>query len=127
MSDFLPLAQHFHDIVRANDPAALVAAPSVVNVNWLDTFWAAGGVTDVDAIAFDGYWPSPLPENLVSAKLAPLRAIAASYGLSSNPIWDSAGSWGSANNLPDLEAQAAFVARSDLLHWANGVNRLCCY
>src|SRR5439155_6175975 len=127
MADFLSLAQHFHDIVRANDPAALVAAPSVVDVNWLDTFWAAGGVTDVDAIAFHGYLSSPVAENLASAKLTPLRAIAASYGLSSKPIWDSAGSWGSANSLPDLQAQAAFVARSYLLHWASGVSRFYWY
>ena len=40
MSDFVPLAQHFHDIVRANDPDALVVSPGPNDVTWLDQFWA---------------------------------------------------------------------------------------
>jgi hypothetical protein len=129
MSDFVPLAQHYHDIVRANDPAAMVAAPAVVTVSWLDTFWAAGGVTDVDSVDFHGYLSSsaPAPENLASQKLAPLSAITAKYGLSAKPVWDSEGSWGDPNNLTDLQAQAAFVARYYLMHWSNGVSRFYWY
>src|SRR5438445_9233508 len=111
MSDFLPLAQNFHDLVRAHDPAALVAGPGVVHVKWLEGFWDAGGTRDVDAVAFHGYPKQPMPEQLDSSKLAPLRAIAARYGLTGKPIWDSEGSWGEFKDLPDFEKQAAFVAR----------------
>src|SRR5205823_4366733 len=109
MSDFLPLAQHFHDIVRAQDPAALVVSPGPDDVNWLDTYWAAGGVKDVDAVQFNGTLSTPVPENLAAQRITPLRAIMAKYGLSAKPIWDGSALWGDPTVLPDLQAQAAFV------------------
>jgi hypothetical protein len=115
--------------VRANDPRALITSPAVVTVKWLDAYWAAGGVKDVDAAAFHGYLSGspPAPEDLAARKVDPLKAIMAKHGLSDKPIWDSEGSWGDPNVLTDPEAQAAFVARSYLLHWSNGVGRFYWY
>jgi hypothetical protein len=129
MSDFLPLAQHFRDIVRSNDPRALITTPAVATVKWMDAFWAAGGVKDIDAAAFHGYLSGspPAPEELAERKVDPLKAIMAKHGLSDKPIWDSEGSWGDPNVLKEVEAQAAFVARYYLLHWSNGVGRFYWY
>jgi hypothetical protein len=127
IAEFVLLALHARDLVRSLDPDALIASPGVQDVTWLGTFWKAGGPTDVDVVAFHGYFSLPIPEQLESVKLAPLRAIASQYGLSTKAIWDSEGSWGVATNLPDPAAQVGYVARCYLLHWAYGVNRFYWY
>jgi HYDIN/CFA65/VesB-like, Ig-like domain len=48
-------------------------------------------------------------------------------GQAGKPIWDTEASWGSADRLPDLDAQAAYVARAYILRWSLGVQRFYWY
>ena len=50
-----------------------------------------------------------------------MKQIAAKHGLASKPLWNTEGSWGTAN-LPS-DAQVADVARFYVLQWSNGVSR----
>jgi hypothetical protein len=131
MSDFVTLTQHFHDDVRQMDPSALIASPSVTgSPDWMDSYWAAGGVTDVDAVVLHGY-PTDIPsqpEIIGAQKAQPMIALMSKYGLLNKPLWDSEASWGdSSYGVTDLQQQAGFVARFFLLHWSNGFSRFYWY
>lgn len=127
MQEFVAMAGHFRDVVRSEDRAALVVSPAALKVDWHDTFWDAGGTRDVDAVAFHGYLPLPLPEDLQAAKTAPLEAILQHQGMASKPIWDSESSWGEPGKLTDPAGQAAYIARAYLLHWSFGLSRFYWY
>ncbi len=128
MANFVALTQRFHDVIRANDPAALIASPAATgDMSWYDGYWASGGVKDIDVVAFHGYLSGVSPEELDSQLVTPLKGIVSKHGLSSKPIWDSEGSWGGPNVLTDQQAQIAFVARFYLLHQALGIQRFYWY
>ena len=130
MSDIVLLTQHMHDDIRRIDPAALIASPAVVRVSWMDGYWGAGGVRDVDVVALHGYPPhsSVAPEIIGPQKASPMLSLMAKYGLSAKPLWDSEASWGdSTYGIVDLEQQAGFVARFYLLHWSYGFTRYYWY
>jgi Putative Ig domain/Abnormal spindle-like microcephaly-assoc'd, ASPM-SPD-2-Hydin len=123
------------DAVRANSPNSLVVGMGVTYPdsyyapgNFMDTYWAAGGVKTLDAVAFHGYahHSSDVPE-IVNTFVPYITAALARNGIpATTPIWDTEGSWGDVTeagwNITDPSQQAAWVARSYLLHWSNGVS-----
>jgi hypothetical protein len=84
----------------------------------------------IDVVTFHSYFAPPggpdQPENFVP-EVGCLRAMMAKYGQQDKPLWSTEGSWGSARDLPDTNQQAAFVARSYLLLWSEGVARFYWY
>jgi hypothetical protein len=130
MSDIVLITQHMHDDIRRIDPAALIASPAVVRVSWMDSYWDAGGVRDVDVVALHGYprQDQAAPEIIGSQKALPMISLMAKYGLSTKPLWDSEASWGdNSYGIVDPEQQAGFIARFYLLHWAYGFSRYYWY
>jgi hypothetical protein len=130
MSDIVLITKHMHDDIRRIDPAALIASPAVVRISWMDGYWNAGGVRDIDVVALHGYprQNQAEPEIIGSQKALPMRSIMAKYGLSSKPLWDSEASWGdSSYGIVDPEQQAGFIARFYLLHWSYGFSRYYWY
>lgn len=131
MAGFVTMTQHMRDDIRKTDPAALISSPAVTgNVNWMDTYWGAGGVTDMDIVVLHGY-PTQIPsqpEIIGPQKAQPMIALMTKYGLTSKPMWDSEASWGdSTYGVTDLQQQAGFVARFYLLHWSYGFTRFYWY
>jgi len=130
MSDFVPLTQHMHDIIRKIDPDAMIASPAPVNANWADRYFSAGGVKDVDVVTVHGY-PThrpAKPEILGPEKAEPMKTIMAKYGIAGKPLWDTEASWGdNTYGVNDPQEQAGFVARFYLLHWSNGFTRFYWY
>ncbi len=130
VADMVALTQHMYDKIRSLDPGAVIISPSAI-APYLDSYFAAGGVKTVDVISLHGY---PDPKNDVAESIngfltQPLKTVLAKYGLSSKPLWDTEGSWGdeSAGAITDPDLQVAFVARFYLLHWSDGIGRLCWY
>jgi hypothetical protein len=121
--------------VRSNSPNSLVVGMGVTYPstyyapgNYMDTYWAAGGVKTLDAVAFHGYAHhfNDVPE-IVNTFVPYVKAALARNGIpATTPIWDTEGSWGDVTeagwNVTDPDQQAAWVARSYLLHWSNGVS-----
>lgn len=127
------LTQHEHDIIRTLDPAATILSPSIVSwgYQYMASYFAAGGTTDVDAVAFHSY-PDPtndIPESITGSLLSTLRTVMTTYGLANKPMWDTESSWGyaSAGAITDPTLRAAFVARHYLLHWSMGISRFYWY
>ncbi|MBI3292166.1 MAG: T9SS type A sorting domain-containing protein [Elusimicrobia bacterium] len=131
------MAQHAYRIIKSIDPNALVLAPdaasdAIANAteadNWVadytNRFLSAGGGNYADVITFHGY--RHRPEDINSMVNA-IRVVMAANGQSAKPLWDTEGSWGQNFELPDLDEQAAYVARSYLLHGSKGVERFYWY
>ena len=128
-----------YNAVRANSPTSLVVGMGVTYPdtyyapgNYMDAYWAAGGVKTLDAVAFHGYAHSnnDVPE-IVNTFVPYITAAMARNGIpATTPIWDTSGSWGDvamAGSNIDSDQQAAWVARSYLLHWSDGVSRFNWY
>jgi hypothetical protein len=127
------MAQRAYAIIKSIDPNAVILTPAATAVHgdiggWLTQYFSAGGGSSADVVAFHGYLPgsAPAPEQLKGV-VASINAAMAASGQSDKPIWDTEASWGTAVQLPDLDAQTAFLARSYILHWSFGVQRFYWY
>jgi hypothetical protein len=127
VAQIVTLTQHEHNIIRSIDPEALIGSPSCSTYKDYDAYWSAGGVKDVDVITIHPY-PDVKNNDVAEAvnlKINWLKQLRAKYGLTGKPIWDTESSWGNSANgaITNQDEQAAFVARSLLLHWWNTVVR----
>ncbi|WP_348261024.1 glycosyl hydrolase [Telmatobacter sp. DSM 110680] len=132
------LAAHIYPLIKSIDPSATVTTPAVSSTGWplshevwLDQYLAAGGGRFADAIAWHGYAgrndrPSLPPEELAEQILA-LRKVLAKHSLARMPIWNTEGGWGKDAQLPDQNAQAAFIAKWYLINFTSGIARAYWY
>jgi len=132
------LAAHAYSIIKAADPAAIVATPAVSSTGWplthdawLDQFLLAGGGAYADVIAWHGYAgrndrPALPPEGLTE-QIQALRAVLGRHHLSHLPIWNTEGGWGKDAQLPDEQEQAAFLVKWYLINYTNGIARAYWY
>jgi hypothetical protein len=135
MANLVAQTNALYNAVRTNSPDSLVVGMGVdypdayyAPGKYMDSYWAAGGVKTLDAVAFHGYphHGNDVPE-IVNTFVPYVKAAMARNGIAATtPIWDTEGSWGdvmeSGWNITDPGQQAAWVARSYLLHWSNGVS-----
>jgi len=127
------LTQQEHDIIRSIDPDATILSPSIVAYGYayLDSYFAAGGTTDIDGVAMHSY-PNPdndIAETVTRSMTTTIRTVMSKYGISRKPLWDTEGSWGdtSYGAITNPNLRAAFVARAYLLHWSMGISRFYWY
>ena len=123
--------------INANAKMLTPAPTSGPNVapQWMQTYLAAGGGQYADVISFHGYVqcptacpPTPTPE-VVATTISNLKSVLASNGQGQKPIFDSEGSWGSADLLTfnDPDQRSAFVARFLVLQQSAGLDRVYWY
>lgn len=132
------LAARAYPIIKSIDPAAIVTSPAVSSSGWplshdawLDQYLAAGGGKFADVIAWHGYAgrndrPALPPEGLAD-QITALRKVLAKHDLSQLPIWNTEGGWGKDAQLPDENAQAAFLVKWFLINFTNGIARAYWY
>jgi hypothetical protein len=82
-------------------------------------------------IAWHGYAgrndrPALPPEGL-SEQIQALRKVLTKHNLSQMPIWNTEGGWGKDAQLPDENAQAAFLIKWYLINFTNGIARAYWY
>jgi hypothetical protein len=123
MSQLVTLAQHAYTIIKSIDPSAMVISPppDFADADFLSEYFAAGGGQYMDIIGFHSYFGS-VPEDIVT-QMQIMQQVAASYGYSHLPIWDTEGSWGPIENPTDAELdwQANFLARDYILQASSGI------
>ncbi|MGH9431907.1 MAG: hypothetical protein ACRD3T_10220 [Terriglobia bacterium] len=66
------------------------------------------------------------PETLLQ-KIAGMRRVMDENNMAAKPLWSTEGSWGVNRQLPDSDAQAAYVSRWLILQASNGVARAIWY
>lgn len=136
--DMVMLTNRAQAIIRSIDPSAKIISTSLSGsaVNYAERYFAAGGTRDVDIVSLHVY-PDPsgptrdVPEVVTpnGFQLGPLLPVISKYGLQAKPLWDTEGSWGdtAAGAITDPDQQVAFIARSYLLHWSNGLTQFYWY
>ena len=137
-AQMVDMASSAYRIIKSIDPHALVVTPSSASPGsplshdvWLDQYLTAGGGKYADVIAWHGYSgrndrPALPPEDLAQ-QIAVIHAVLAKHNLSKLPLWNTEGGWGRDTQLPDLDQQAAFLARWYLIQFTNGVSRAYWY
>jgi len=116
---------------QAIDPNALIVTPPATlggaNINdWLNGFLGTGGASLVDVIAFHGY-NGTNPEKVPSMVSTIKNGALTTYNQNGKPLFDTEFSWGLNNPVTDPDQQMGFVARSLILHWSSGVDRVYWY
>ncbi len=124
------MAQHAKTIIKGIDPTALILSPAVTGgpgPAWLSTFLADGGAAAVDVIAFHGYWSTQAED--IATVVASYKTVMTANGVGNLPMWDTESSWsGFGNNgTPTVTNQVSYVAKSYLMHYAQGVSRFIWY
>jgi hypothetical protein len=112
--------------VRAADPHATLIGPatSEVPLKFLEDFFAAGGLAQLDAVSVHPYRDYRKPPETAADDYAKLRALIQRYapaGRKNLPI--ISGEWGYSTRTKgvSLEIQAAFIARQQLANLYAGV------
>jgi hypothetical protein len=124
VTDMVTLTTHAYNIIRSIDPGALILAPSPTasGAGWMDQYFAAGGPTGIDVVTFHSYHSAP---ELKINDINKMKNVMAKYNLSSKPLWDTEGSWGTFALTSDQ--QVGYVARDHMLQWSQGVSRYYWY
>lgn len=113
-------------------------APCCDSLDYLDSYLAKGGGQYADIIGYH-FYVAPRPPEAMVPEIKKVKWLMAKYGLDNMPLWNTETGWrviNSDKNVGDeqwagahlpAEAGAAYVARSYILSWAAGVERLYWY
>jgi hypothetical protein len=114
-------------IIHTVDPQAIVVSPPATGftgIKWLAEFLSKAGQY-VDVIGYHFYPPQP-PEATLLQLVDAIKKVMAENGAQDKPLWDTEAGW-----LPpaqiDPELGAAYLARSYVVLWADGVQRFYWY
>jgi hypothetical protein len=120
------MAKHATEIIKEIDPTAIILSPAVTGAPgpaWLSSFLSEGGASNVDVIAFHGYW-SANAEDVLNV-ISNYQAAMVKSGVAGKPLWDTESSWAGFGDkgTPSSAHQVGFIAKDYLLHWSLGVSR----
>jgi hypothetical protein len=125
-AQMVTMARDAYTIIHALDPNALVVGPSPYGpsaLSWLQGYYAAGGAPYQDIVAFHTYdnTASQINANAVVPIVNSIQSLMNTYGIGSDPLWTTEGSWG---DFPLTNSQqAAFLGQQYLYLWMNHVSR----
>lgn len=123
------LTREASQIIRSINPQALIVSPSATasyGTKWLAEFLGKGGGQYVDVIGYHFYVNPEPPEAMVPI-IQTIKQIMAANGAESKPLWDTEVGWAKPKPFLSEDFAAAYLARSYILNWAAGVQRLYWY
>ena len=129
VDQILVLTREASQIIHEVDPAALVVSPSATEskgLAWLSEFLSKGGGQYVDVVGYHLY-VNPQPPEAMVPLVQQIRQIMLNSGQVAKPIWNTEANWFSPKPFPSEDLAAAYLARSYILNWAAGVQRLYWY
>jgi len=114
-------------IIHEIDPQAIVVSPPATGfpgIKWLPEFLNKAGQY-VDVIGYHFYL-TPKPPEATLQLVDAIKKVMSENGAGDKPLWDTEAGWlPPAQVVPDLGA--AYVARSYIVLWADGVQRFYWY
>jgi hypothetical protein len=141
----IELAGAAYAIIKEVDPHAIVCSPSATNrdgVQWLDQYLQQGGGKYADVIGFH-FYANPNPPEAMLPLIDQVKAVIRRHSLSDKPVWNTETGWAMQDRLSVVQAApasagfnsvvlsedqaSAYVARTYILTWAAGVQRLYWY
>jgi hypothetical protein len=123
------LTREASQIIRSIDPQAIIVSPSATasyGTKWLAEFLSKGGGRYVDVIGYHFYVNPEPPEAMVPI-IQQIRQIMAANGADFKPLWDTEVGWAKPKPFFSEDLAAAYLARSYILNWAVGAQRLYWY
>jgi hypothetical protein len=127
------------------DPGILVVTPSANGydgVDWLEKFLKAGGARNADVAGYHFYISPQDPESSLSV-IARAQQAMRSNGAGNKPLWNTEFGYSVANKTPQERPEwakhsiyarilsedeaSAFIARTLVLNWAAGIQRVFWY
>jgi len=130
MKTLIQMSERAYRIIKSEQPDAIVLTPSATwhegmsASQWFKLYFAAGGGKFADVIAFHGY--VGLAPEALTREIDHIRQAARNASVD-KPIWDTESSWGMDTKMVDPTSQAAFLARSYVIHVSQGVHRFYWY
>jgi GH35 family endo-1,4-beta-xylanase len=119
-----------HDIISSIDPAAILVSPSATTIRggilWLADFLNKGGGRYVDVIGYH-FYVFPQPPEAILPLIEKVKQTLKDNGAGNKPIWDTELGWAEPKPFPSNELAAAYLARSFILSWAAGIQRVYWY
>ena len=125
------LARTGYAAIKEADKTAVIASPAFSledegGYRGLEAFLAAGGGAYADVIAVHLYVGTGSPEDQVG-RVTRLKQMLARYHLEAKPIWNTEMGWPKQKVFHNREEAAGYVARTYLLDWALGIQRVYWY
>jgi hypothetical protein len=116
-------------IIRSINPRAIIVSPSATagyGTKWLAEFLGKGGGQYADVIGYHLY-VNPDPPEAMLPMIQQIKQIMADNGAGDKPLWNTELGWSKPKPFLSEELAAAFLARSYILNWAAGVQRIYWY
>jgi Glycosyl hydrolases family 39 len=126
VDEVVSLTREASRIIHQVDPNAVVVSPSATEakgVAWLSEFLQKGGGQYVDVIGYHLY-VNPQPPEAMLPLIEQIRRVMVDHGQGAKPIWNTEVNWFSPKPFPSEELAAAYLARSYVLNWAAGIQRV---
>lgn len=123
----LRLSKEAYFTLKSIDPNVRVVSPAATGKNgpaWLDRYLSLGGGEYADVMAYHFYVIPHDPEAMLPV-IANVKEVLRRHGIN-KPLWNTETGWSAPKDM-SAEMAASFVARSYILNWAAGVERLYWY
>jgi GH35 family endo-1,4-beta-xylanase len=127
VSDELAMLRDAYQIIKKIDPAAVVVSPSFTRdgVQQLDQLLQMGGAQYMDAVGFHFYFFPGEPETMEPIVDSVAGVLSANN--INKPVWDTEIGFGPTQTFTDENQQAAYFARTMLMHWKDHIARAYWY
>jgi hypothetical protein len=119
-----------YSTIKQMDGNAIIASPSatgdqnMTGQKWVEEFLNAGGARYFDVLAYHFYVGSQSPEAMLPV-IATVRRSMQEHHVD-KPLWNTEMGWGGNQEFPP-DLGPAYVARTYILNWAAGVQRVYWY
>jgi Glycosyl hydrolases family 39 len=126
VEEMVELTRITSEVIRGVDPEAKLVAPSVTSesgIRWLAQFLSKGGGKEVDVVGYH-FYVAPKPPEEVVPLIERVRGVMKSGGGGEMPLWDTELGWSGPKPFPSEGLGAAYLARTYILSWAAGVERV---
>lgn len=123
------LTREAFQIIRSINPQAIIVSPSATasyGTKWLAEFLSKGGGQYVDVIGYHVY-VNPDPPEAMLPIIQRIKQIMADNGVGDRPLWNTEVGWARPKPFLPEDLAAAYLARTYILNWAAGVQRLYWY
>lgn len=127
VADQFTMLRDAYQIIKKIDPSAAVVSPGYQGAGFqeLDQLLQIGGAQYMDAIGYHFYDFPAKPENQ-QGLIDSVSSVLAAHNIT-KPIWDTEIGFGPSQTFTDENQQAAYFARTILLHWRNQIPRAYWY
>jgi hypothetical protein len=125
-NQLIALTREAHDIIKQIDPTAIIVSPAATTnagVGWLAEFLGGGGAPYIDVVGYHFYVHPQPPEGLLGL-IQRVRETMLNNGAGNKPLWCTEIGWAQPKPFPSDDLAAAYLARTYILSWAAGVERL---